>query len=68
MNNLKFQDWYDVEPEFEVWYLVKCPDYCESGYHMAKFQFNRCWVTDGGDTINAFVKGYAKLEILTPNP
>ncbi len=42
-------------------YLVKCPDYCQSGFQIATWN-GKTWVTDDGSNISKYVKGWVLLE------
>lgn len=60
---MKFYDTGQRPPKNGKYYIVKCPDYSESGYHIARWDgFKKQWESDSGDpSINNFVTEYANL-------
>lgn len=43
-------------------YLVRCPNYCESGYQIAKWDNNLfSWSIEGDEAVDGFVTHYQSL-------
>lgn len=46
-------------PKDGEWYVVYCPDYCESGYQIAKWEDSESyWQSEGFSPVNDYVKAY----------
>lgn len=45
----------------EYWYLVQCPEFCESGFEVAQWDGYGFISQANGDEINRFVKGFMSL-------
>jgi hypothetical protein len=42
------------------WYVVKTPDFCDSGFQIAQYQ-NGKWILDTGEDITEFVAEYRHI-------
>ena len=42
--------------------IVQCPEYCPSGYFIAKWDGNM-WETDSGDDITEYVVGWLTIKV-----
>lgn len=54
----------DVDDELPAdgFYLVRCPNYCESDYAIAEYDNNlMMWMLDGDDSFDKFVTHWMKL-------
>lgn len=53
---IQFISMEEIMPKNGKYYLVKCPDFCESGFEVAKFD-DGCW-HNGFSDITCYVKWY----------